>query len=1040
MHTSRLFLAALFVLSSTASVVADDNVGLTFEHDIRPILKTYCFGCHGATEKVKGELDLRLRRFMIDGGENGAAIVPGKPDESLLLTRLKAGEMPPGEEKVPADQIAIFEKWIAAGALTARAEPEKLDPGIGITPEERAFWSFQPIKRPEVPEYTEADRVRTPIDALLLKQLKERGLAFSEDADKLTLIKRVYLDLVGLPPKPEEIVAFLADESPQAYETLVDRVLESPHYGERWGRHWLDVAGYADTEGYSNSDADRPWAYFYRDYVIRSFNNDKPFDQFIREQLAGDEMVPLPHKNLSSEHIEKLTATGFLRMAADGTGSGSNDDVARNQTMVDTIKIVSTSLLGLSVGCAQCHDHRYDPIPHEDYYALRAVFEPALDWKSWRTPQQRQITLYTDADRAKAAEVEAEAQKIAAEKSQKQSKYIDEALTQELTKHPTELRDKLRTAYKTSGDKRTDEQKLLLKKFPSVNISAGNLYQYNQKHADELKEFDKRIGEVRGKKPVEQFLRILTEVPDKIPATFVFHRGEFKQPTDAVRPAALTIAAPPGNRVSIADNDSSRPTTGRRLAYAHWLTSGKHPLTTRVLVNRVWMHHLGRGIVGTPADFGVLGERPTHPELLDWLADEFAAQGWSLKKLHKLIMTSTVYRQTSAADSAKLAIDGPNQLYWKWPVQRLDAEIVRDRILATSGVLGDTLFGSPVNIKADDAGQVIIDGDESRRSIYIRVKRTQPLAILKAFDAPVMEVNCDRRPSSTVAPQSLMLMNSDFILRNARKFAERTRGSMPTDQSIDVAFDTNRLSGAKPEWQLGSGKFNEETKRVDGFAQLPHWTGSAWQGGDKLPDPKLGFVFLNATGGHPGGELAAIRRWIAPQSGTVTITGNLGHPSENGDGVRGSVVSNRDGLAGQWIAKQNGAETKVAALPVEQGDTIDFVIDCRSNETSDSFSWEAKIELKTASGSSHIANSVGDFRGPPADLSNVPAQVVYAWQSAYCRPPSEEELLGSLEFLAEQIDYLKTAGTEEAKKDSLLHAMTSFCQVLLSSNEFLYVE
>ena len=1035
---NRLLLAALLVLLPTVHVMAQEAGGLTLERDIRPILKQHCFDCHGAAKEVKAGLDLRLVRFMIQGGESGAAIAPGKPAESFLLQRIKAGEMPPGEKKVPPEQIAIIERWLAGGAQTARPEPDKIDDGIGITPEERAFWSFQPVQRPAVPAFPDADRARTPIDSLLLLKMKQRGLSFSIDADKSVLMKRLYLDLVGLPPKPEEVAAYLADESAGAYSALVDRLLDSPHYGERWARHWLDVAGYADTEGYSNNDADRPWAYFYRDYVIRSLNTDKPFDQFIQEQLAGDEMVPLPHKNLAAEQIDKLTATGFLRMAVDGTGSGSNDDTARNHTIADTIKIVSTSLLGLSVGCAQCHDHRYDPIPQKDYYALRAVFEPALDWKSWRTPQQRLVTLYTDADRAKAAEVEAEAQKIAAEKNTKQSKYMDEALEKELTKHPKEMQEKLRTAYKTPGDKRTDEQKKLLKAYPSVNISAGNLYQYNQGHADELKGYDKKIGEVRAKKPVEQFLRVLTEVPDKIPETFVFHRGEFKQPTEAVTPAALTIAAPPGKRVEIASKAESQPTTGRRLAYAKWLTSGEHPLTTRVLVNRIWKHHFGRGIVGTPSDFGMLGERPTHPALLDWLASEFVEQGWSLKKLHRLIVTSTVYRQTSVADPEKLAIDGANSLYWKFPVQRLDAEIIRDRILATSGALGDKMFGAPVNVKADDAGQVLVDGDETRRSIYVKVKRTQPVAMLKAFDAPVMEVNCETRPSSTVAPQSLMLMNSTFILRHAKKFAERVQAEAKSP--IEVDFDLKRLQGKSFAWKFGSGLLDEQAGRVADFTALPHFTGSAWQGGATLPDPKLGYVFVSATGGHPGNKFASIRRWVAPQSGILAVNGSLGHPSENGDGVRGTIVSSRSGVAGQWVAQKSGVETNVASIAVELGDTIDFVVDCRENETSDSFSWEVGLALKQESGEFLTANSQNEFLGTSYDVSLVPAQVAHAWQLAYSRPATPDELSSSLDFLANQIDYLLRNGSAEVKKAPMLHAMTNLCHVLMSSNEFLYVE
>ncbi len=775
------FPAVLLLLAFHTATFAADQ--LTFEQDIRPIFKAYCLDCHGATDDLKGGLDLRLRRFAEQGGESGTAIVPGDADKSYLVARLVSGEMPPGEKKLSAAQIDTIRRWIADGAATASPEPETLDPGIGITPAERAFWSFQPIRRPDVPTFPTDEQIASPIDAFILAKLKAHELSFSPAADKLTQLKRAYFALTGLPPTPEQIAAFLADESPEAYAKVIDTLLESPRYGERWARHWLDVAGYADTEGYTNADADRPWAYKYRDYVIKSLNDGKPFDQFIQEQLAGDEMVPLPHANLAPEQIEKLVATGFLRMAADGTGSGSNDDVARNQTIADTLKIVSTSLLGLSVGCAQCHDHRYDPIPHKDYYQLRAVFEPALNWKQWRTPPQRLISLYTDANRAQAAEVEAEAQTIAAERGAKQTAYIAEAFDKELQKYDEALRAKLRDAYSTPADQRNDAQNALLKQYPAVNISPGTLYQYNQAAADELKKYDERIAETRAKKPVEEFMRVLTEPVGEPPETHLFHRGEFREPKEAVTPAELTIASEPGKRVEIASVDTSIPTTGRRLAYARWLTSGEHPLVARVLVNRVWLHHFGRGIVGTPADFGVLGERPSHPELLDWLASEFMASGWNLKQLHKLIMTSTVYRQSSQATSAGLATDASNTLYWRMPIQRLDAEALRDRTLAASGTLVDKLYGAPINIKADDTGQVIVDGDESRRSIYIRVKRTQPVAMLTAFDAPVMEVNCERRSSSTAATQALMMMNSEFVLGHARKVAERVRATPEAETS-----------------------------------------------------------------------------------------------------------------------------------------------------------------------------------------------------------------------------------------------------------------
>ncbi len=1041
----RSLLAILILLApATLRVVAEDRE-LTLERDVRPILKEHCLECHGATNEMKGELDLRLARFMIAGGESGPAIVPGKAGESLLLQRVRDGEMPPGDTPVPAEQIAILEKWISGGAATARPEPETIEDGIGITFEEREFWSFKPVVRPAVPKFDAADRARTPVDAFLLESMKTKAseLSFSPDANRRTMIRRLYLDLIGLPPTPDDVSAFVADKSPQAYEALVDRLLKSPRYGERWARHWLDIAGYADSEGYSNADADRPWAYQYRDYVIRSLNADKPFDQFIQEQLAGDEMAPRPHANLSPNQIDKLTATGLLRMAADGTGSGSNDDTARNQTVADTIKIVSTSLLGLSVGCAQCHDHRYDPIPQKDYYALRAVFEPALDWKRWRTPPQRLLSLYTDDDRAKAKEVEAEVAVVAAEKAKKLAKYIDEALEKELGKHATELRERLRTAYKTPATKRNDEQKKLLKEYPSTNISAGNLYQYNKGHADELKAIDANIAKIRTKKPVEKFLRVLTETSGKAPQTFLFHRGDHRQPTEPIAPAGLSIAAPPGERATFEDDeqtkaDGKQATSGRRLAYAKSLTNSKHPLVARVLVNRIWLHHFGRGIVGTPSDFGRLGQRPTHPKLLDWLASEFVEKGWSLKRLHKLIVMSTAYRQSSVASPEKLAIDGANRHYWKWPLQRLDAEIVRDRILATNGALGDEMYGPAVNVKTDDAGQVLVDGGESRRSIYIRVKRTQPVAMLKAFDAPVMDVNCESRPSSTVAPQSLLLMNSEFILRQARALAKRAADEAKT--SVQVDFDLTQLQPAESSWSFGYGRIDDDAKSVDDFTPLPHWNGNTWQGGPKLPDPKLSFAFLNATGGHPSNELAVIRRWTAPESGKLTITGQIAHPSKNGDGVRGRIISSRHGVAGTWVAQGNSAATEVKPIEIERGDRIDFVVDCRANMTSDSFSWEANLSMSSTPGATMAVNSKVGFHGPVADGSSTPAQILRAWELAYCRPPSDNELTASLQFLADQVKHINSTGSADPKTSPSQQAMANLCQVLLSSNEFLYID
>jgi hypothetical protein len=1051
---------------------AEPPAPLTFEQHIRPLLKVYCLDCHGGGDELQGKLDLRLRRFLVQGGESGAAIVVGKAEESLLLHRVESGEMPPGEKKMPAAEIAILRRWIATGAPTARAEPETLDQGIGITPEEREFWAFQPLVRPAPPaQVADPHRLRTPIDRWIAwtAQQQEMG-GFSAEASAAVLLRRATFNLLGLPPSPEQLEQLpeLAAaqqpnaDQPDAWERLIDRLLASPRYGERWGRHWLDLAGYAESDGYTSADQARPYAYKYRDYVIRAFNADKPWNEFLVEQLAGDELLNQATTNFSERQIELLTATGFLRMAADGTGSGPPDqELARQQVITDTIKIVSSGLLGLSVHCAQCHNHRYDPIPQADYYRLRAVFEPALDPKTWKIPQQRLVSLYTDADRQRAAAVEAEANKLVAEKSTKQAEYLAAALNIELMKFPEPQRAVLREAYDTPADKRTPAQNQLLKENPSVNISPGVLYQYDPKAAEELKKYDERINAERTKKPVEDFVQALVETPGSTSVTHLLHRGDYRQPRQAVAPGDLTIVAAPGKRFEIVADDPQLSTSGRRLALARAWTSGTHPLVGRVWVNRIWGLHFGRAIVGTPGDFGVLGDRPSHPELLDWLAMEFPEGEWSVKRLHRQIMTSTVYRQVSQRDPQRSNRDDDNRYLTRMSVRRLDAEALRDRLLSASGSLRSAMFGPAVAVKEDDVGQVIVGGDEARRSVYVQVRRSQPLALLAAFDAPVMETNCDCRQVSTVATQSLMLMNSEFVLQQALKLAtlirEQAGAERPTGFSTEIdqlAEQTERLRATR-YWQYGTGRFDLATQRVVGFADLPHWTGAAWQGGPQLPDPQRNWAILHQQGGHPGNgqELAAIRRWTSPVRATIQIRGTLEHPAENGDGVRGRIVSSREGLVGEWSVKKSSVKTETKALAVEPGDTIDFIADCRDTVESDSFTWNVELQpaveldAKAAAGSARPGgkwNSATGFQGPSSASKPLLTLIRTAWQRTLNREPSEQEYRLALAHFARQWNYLQTSAVAdkpgEPAVDLELRALSNLCQVLMNTNEFLYVE
>lgn len=829
---------AILLIGFLAS--ASNAEEFTYERDIRPIFKTHCFQCHGEGGELQGGLDVRLRRLIAKGGDSGEAFTAGKPEESLLVQRLLDGDMPPEEVALrpTAEEIETIQRWIAGGAIASRPEPEDLDPDNYITEEERAFWSFQPVRREQPPEVKSAARVRTPIDQFIIAKLEANNLSISGDADARTIVRRVYFDLLGLPPTPQEVDAVVNDSSANAYDRMLERVLSSPRYGERWGRHWLDVAGYADSEGYTEDDPVRPYVYKYRDYVIRAFNDDKPFDDFVIEQLAGDELLSPPFENLTADQAEKLVATGFLRMAPDGTGVGGVDqNLARNDVMAKTIEIVSTSILGLTVGCAQCHNHRYDPISHEDYHAIRAIFEPSLDWKNWLAPAKRRVSLYTDADRAKAAEIEAEAKKILDERTKKQDEFIEATFQRELAKLDVSLREPITVARNTPDKERTAEQKNLLKKHPSVNVTASSLYLYDKKAADELKKMADKADDIRKAKPQEEFVRAVWEPAGKAPpATFLFHRGDYEQPKQEIAPRELTVLTSARTN-NLPQNDDSRPTSGRRLAYAKWLASGEHPLTARVIVNRIWLNHFGQGLVPTPGDFGALGVAPTHPELLDWLASEFVASGWSVKQLHRLIMTSTTYRQASLHHDEGDAVDVDNLLYWRMPVRRLEAEALRDTVLAITDKLNNKAFGPAVPVMTDQVGQFVIgkenlnagrpgavipmNGEDLRRSIYIESRRSRPLSIMEPFDLPRMEPNCTSRNASTVSPQSLLLMNSEFAIEQASQFAKRVQRDAGEGVSDQITLAWQLAFAATPTEEEISEAMSFLEEQTKHFASNP---------------------------------------------------------------------------------------------------------------------------------------------------------------------------------------------------------------------------
>jgi len=787
---------------------------LYFETAVRPILKARCFHCHGEEEQPKGGLDVRLVRLITKGGESGSALAPGKSAMSLLWHRIDSGEMPPSGKPLSDKEKATIKTWIDQGARITRPEPETIAPESHWTDEERRYWAFQPVKRPSLPTVKQTELVRSPIDAFLLSELEQRGLTFSPQADGQTLVRRLSFDLHGLPPSPEFVEQLTGDSSTENVERLVDELLAAPAYGERWARHWLDVAGYADSDGYTENDHIRPWAYRYRDYVIRSLNDDKPFSQFIIEQLAGDELLTPPFQSLVGEEADRLIATGFLRTAPDGTGEGGVDqNVARNDVIAETIKIVSSSLLGVTVGCAQCHDHRYDPISQKDYYRFRAIFEPALDWKNWQAKGARQVNLWSATEIAAANQVDAELREIEKQRLAELDGIVNDVFEKEVAKLPSEQQAIAREGRQQAADKRTPEQQQLIKAHPSLNVDRGSVYLYVP---GRLKDFnakwEKTNADTKAKRPAESFVAGLFEPPGHQPPTHLFFRGEFNQPREVVTPSDLSVLPISG---AIATDDPSLPTTGRRLAFAKLLTNGQHPLVARVIVNRVWMHHFGRGLVPTPGDFGVLGEKPSHPALLDWLADEFVRSGWQLKSLQRLIVTSTAYRQRSQVQdqSPGPAVDPDNRWLWRMPVRRLESEAIRDAMLSVTGLRTTDLYGPASIVNPDDVGQIIVgkatrDGngilvakledtpDQLRRSIYVQVRRSMPLGMLEPFDIAGVVPNCDRRSTSTVAPQALLMMNNEVVVRMSEKFAARVLGDAGEDSA----------SQARRAWSLAFGQ------------------------------------------------------------------------------------------------------------------------------------------------------------------------------------------------------------------------------------------
>jgi hypothetical protein len=747
--------------SAGAPVSAGDG-GAFYEQQVKPIFESACFKCHGADpKKVKGGLDLTTRAGLMHGGESGPGVVLDQPDKSVLLRAVSYKDedllMPP-KEQLPAAQIEVLKKWVAMGApYPASAQGKVTGPPQGhdgppkVTPEAMKFWSFQPVRRPAVPEVKDRKWVTNAVDAFVLAKLEAAGLTPASPAGKAALLRRAYFDLTGLAPKPEEVEAFLADRSADAYEKVVDRLLASPQYGEKWGRHWLDVVRFAETNSFER-DSVKPNAWRYRDYVIESLNEDKPFDQFVREQIAGDE--------LDKVTPDSIIATGIYRL---GTWDDEPADraTARFDELDDIVTTVGQGFLGLTLNCARCHDHKIDPIPTKDYYSFVALFNNIAPYQ---TSGPNVMTEIVPEDQRKAREEEVAS--VAARKADLKQR-IDHFEKPVLSALSDEEKVEVRTPRKRQ---RILEAKIL------AATNADDLRHY-QNYRKQLKELEDE------KNPYPQALSVKETSPSPVP-TFVLTRGNASSPGERVEPAFPSVLNPPAVKVS-APRPGQR-TSGLRRQLAEWLTSEQNPLVARVIVNRIWQHHFGRGIVRSANDFGFAGEKPTHPELLDYLASELVANGWRMKALHKQVMLSSAYRMSSAANAVALAKDPNNDLFWRFDMRRLTAEEIRDAILQVTGQLNLKMGGPgiyptiPPTILAGQSNPGQGWGKSSpeeaaRRSVYIHQKRSLIVPTIAAFDGADTDFSCPARFTTTQSTQALMMMNSDMINEEARNFAKRLR-------------------------------------------------------------------------------------------------------------------------------------------------------------------------------------------------------------------------------------------------------------------------
>ena len=769
------------LLTANAALAVSPEALRFFETKVRPLLAENCYSCHGP-DKAKADLHLDDLNLVLKGGQSGPALVVGKPDESLMIKAVRRTDpdfaMPP-KEALTGDQVAILEKWVTMGAPWPEGSGNrgKID-ADGFTEEDRNWWAVQAVKDPVVPPGT-TGWARNEVDHFVLRGLKSADLKPAAEADRRELVRRAYFDLHGLPPTPEQTEAFLADKRPDAWPRLIKQLLDSPRYGERWAQHWLDVVRYAESDGY-REDRFRSSASKYRDYVIRSLNDDKPYDRFVKEHLAGDEIDP--------GDPDVFIGTAFLRH---GIYEWNQRNARMHWDLIinEMTRVTGEVFLGVGIGCAQCHDHKFDPILQKDYFGMQA-FLATVQWPlkadlattKEKADHQKQLREWEQATASIRREIHAIGGSAVAGSMRGVVKQFP-ADVQEIYRKPsaeqTPYEKQLAYLVQRQVHRSTNNYAFATK----LKSQPDKVKQIKELQA-KLKEFDK----LKPKPLLEAF--VATDIDRRATTTFLKTRTG----KTAIEPAFLTLL------------DKSKPaikptktTTGRRLALANWIANEDNPLTTRVIVNRVWQRHFGRGIVATPNDFGTLGEPPSHPELLDWLTSRFLENGWKLKPLHELIMNSAAYRQSARREpnTDERTEDPGNRLLWRFPVQRLDAEQVRDAMLTISGELKHRESGSSV------------DGSSPYRSVYVKRLRNKPDELLSGFDKPTGFDSAPNRIATTTPIQSLLLVNGAWSLDRSRALAKRLLGKKSNLNETDIRTAWQMVYGRdpRPEETLGALAF-----------------------------------------------------------------------------------------------------------------------------------------------------------------------------------------------------------------------------------------